>query len=235
MFLIIYNLRNNSISNFSHSKVTFYVKSMRKTVCCWLTLLTTSFFIAESRLRRKGSRLSLERLERKMKSLHEQPFQGKLVEKTDSEDAEATPRMSTANSFESQQRYKLNSMDSTDSMSTRPVPHSNGKVPDGARPKKDEGLGESLDQQSDGSNKGLGGGIVNPAYEALPEEAETHRSELPLDPSKLASDHKSVPPAKVFSDKDGPSKKVSFGGAGDEPEPEQGDNKYIYDGTNGLV
>ena len=126
----------------------------------------------------------MERLERRIKSFNDQPFQGSLLEKTDSEESIRYNRASNRNLT----RSKLNSTDSSDSMA-----QSNGKLPETASKKNDEGLGESLEQDvsdiksttSVNPSKSTTNGIVNPAYEAVAEE-----SELTLDPSKLKEEVK---------------------------------------------
>ena len=168
--------------------------------------------IVESRLRRKGSRLSLERLERKMKSLNQKPFKEKLEENTGSEETAKSPLQQTGS--QDSGRSKLNSMDSSDSIGSRGMHKRNGNVhmPNvGTQPAKDDGLAESMDHQPDGGNNTRSEGIVNMAYEPLSEEAEHSAAQLPLDPSKLPTDQKSESDAKMFSNKDGSSGQVSFG------------------------
>ena len=182
--------------------------------------------------------MSMERYERRLKqvepiaeqeSTYEVP---KFLEKTDSSDSVGSLARRTA----SNGKAKMVNGDKMSSLEESP--EKNGC-------KKDEGLGDSIDQQSEESNSRPGSnGIRNAAYEPVPEEKteedsttkeETEdKSEITLDPSKLPDIGGEDDPNGVFSRKQGPSKKVSFYGNNSEgKEGEEGtEDKYVYDGKS---
>ena len=179
-------------------------------------------------MRRKGSRMSMERFERKY---------------------EKKPEPSQDSNFDVNNFLKNNQVNieaKNGNGVIKPIKEDSkgeeDESPKSTRSKTDEGLGESFEQQSEISdsslnNRGNGGlnGYRNPVYDAVPEEESVEREspqdkgELPLDASKLEDDVASDGSKKVMS------KKVSFlwGEEGNtentDQTPEPVSERFVYE------
>ena len=174
-------------------------------------------------MRRKGSRMSMERFERKY---------------------EKKPEPSQDSNFDVNNFLKNNQVNIENKNSNgviKPIKEDSkgeeDESPKSTRSKTDEGLGESFEQQSETSDRGNGGlnSYRNPVYDAVPEEegmekeGSQDKGELPLDASKLEDD--------VTSDgnKRPMSKKVSFlwGEEGNtensDQTPEPVSERFVYE------
>ncbi len=190
-------------------------------------------FCVSGKLRRKGSRMSMERFERKYEKKTEPSQDSNFDVNNFLKNKELSTAEAKANGNGTIQPIREDSKGEEK------------ELPKDGRTKKDEGLGESFDQQSESdsslnsrSNGGMNG-YRNPGYDAVPEEEDKDslqkkgsQDELPLDASTLEKD---VNGATEGNGKKSISKKVSFlwGEEGKNQEsaesPEPVSDRFVYE------